>query len=312
MASNKTATTKRERSDVGFDVDEFLASTATQGTNLDSIILGIDEAGRGPAFGDMVYCGAYIPLRDHAKLIEAGAMDSKMLTEASRETCRTKLENIPTLVAIERPLSPQYIADTMYSRGGRNLNTISHETAVEIIREATLRAGGKLCGVYIDTVGPPESYQRMLQGRFPHLNITVAKKADSTYPIVSAASIFAKTTRDRSIAELSAKHGHLGSGYPADPYTVKFMKQHVHRVFGFPPEYGFVRHSWGPIASIARTACIPMSWAHEEEKDGQPTASATKNMRRLDQMHTHRRDMVFSSPGMLGLSVSTDSLASLS
>ena len=66
----------------------------------------------------------------------------------------------------------------MYSRVKYNLNEISHDSAIGLIRKA-LEAGVKVAEVYVDTVGPPEKYEAKLQRLFPEIAVTVAKKADS-------------------------------------------------------------------------------------------------------------------------------------
>jgi ribonuclease H2 subunit A len=106
-----------------------------------------------------------------------------------------------------------------------NLNLISHDSAAGLVRR-TLALGVNVCKVFVDTVGDPEKYQAKLSGMFPSIEFKVAKKADSLFPCVSAASICAKVVRDRDIkawqpSESNQAHTAvaLGSGYPADPNT---------------------------------------------------------------------------------------------
>ena len=47
----------------------------------------------------------------------------------------------------------------------RNLNKISHDTAIGLIDEA-LKEGNNITEVYVDTVGIPESYQKKLEDYF--------------------------------------------------------------------------------------------------------------------------------------------------
>ncbi len=58
-------------------------------------ILGIDEAGRGPVLGPMVYAAAYCP-KTHIKALNAlGADDSKQLTAEQREGLLEKISGAP-------------------------------------------------------------------------------------------------------------------------------------------------------------------------------------------------------------------------
>ncbi len=87
--------------------------------------------------------------------------------------------------------------------------------------------------VLLDAPGHPsaiDEYLNRLTNRLELKNkpdVLAEPGADDTYPIVSAASIIAKTTRDRRIEQLQERFGDLGSGYPSDPTTRAFLKNHL-------------------------------------------------------------------------------------
>lgn len=176
------------------------------GVDEEHYILGIDEAGRGPVIGPMVYTGAVIQLKEHDALVQCGVADSKQIDETRRNVCLTKMRtNLKSFADFTYVISPSDIAQDMLGTRGRTLNTLSHETAIKIIVDATLKLCGKLCAVFVDTVGSPESYCTKLQGRFPHLHVVVRSKADALFPVVSAASIVAKVSRDREIKLINTR-----------------------------------------------------------------------------------------------------------
>jgi ribonuclease H2 subunit A len=150
----------------------------------------------------------------------AGFDDSKKLTEETRERMFADIKSCDFLGWNVIVLSAKEISGGMLQRSPYNLNAMSHDTAEALIRQA-LADGVNLKRVFVDTVGDPERYEAKLSAKFPQITMTVRKKADSLFPIVSAASICAKVTRDVVIkqwqyseADIVTK-GNMGSGYPA-------------------------------------------------------------------------------------------------
>lgn len=246
------------------------------------VMLGIDEAGRGPALGPMVYGTAFYPLKLKDEMSKMEFADSKQLTEEKRDKLFEKMcgklqDKIGWSVDI---LSPNLISNSMLKRSKYNLNELSHDTAIGLIRRV-IDAGVLVKEVYVDTVGPPEKYEAKLKKLFPGVKIKVAKKADSLYPVVSAASICAKVIRDKCITDWKFVEKlddelisfNYGSGYPGDPKTKEFLRLSMDKVFGFP---SFIRFGWSTAYSILDKDAIPCNFEEEEdEEDTENTPSVT-------------------------------------
>ncbi|KAF9354727.1 DNA replication licensing factor mcm8 [Mortierella sp. AD094] len=243
-------------------------------------ILGVDEAGRGPVLGPMVYGICYCPLSKADELANLGFADSKTLKEDERDNLLEVIMSRPDLIGWSvRVLSPMDISNSMLRKEKYNLNALAHDTTIQLIRE-TLASGVNLREVYVDTVGPPESYQRKLENLFPSITkIVVAKKADSKYPIVSAASICAKVSRDDVLRHwIFAESGmedtisrQFGSGYPSDPKTVSWLKSNMDPIFGYP---NIVRFSWQTCKTLLDTSGKTVRWPDDDESNSQPRISA--------------------------------------
>ncbi len=79
-----------------------------------------------------------------------------------------------------------------------------------------------------------------------HHRLTLSAQADSLFPIVSAASICAKVTRDTELAHWKFSEKvqpdlDFGCGYPGDEKTKSWLLKNFDPVFGFS---GLVRFSW--------------------------------------------------------------------
>ncbi|PIL35590.1 hypothetical protein GSI_02318 [Ganoderma sinense ZZ0214-1] len=236
--------------------------------------LGVDEAGRGPVLGPLVYGVAYCPMAYKEELEGLGFTDSKTLTAQVRSSLLETLGSDPTNLGC-----PKAISAGMLKRPPTNLNQQSQNATVLLIREV-LAKGIQLSEVYVDALGKTTTYEAYLSSLFPDISFTVQAKADLNFKIVGAASVAAKVTRDAWIEgwvyeektpahELvqskffrnpshpsegkqkesgkQLKGGWLeetGSGYPSDPKTQAWIKGSLEPTFGYP---SFVRFSWATV-----------------------------------------------------------------
>lgn len=208
-------------------------------------VAGVDEAGRGPLLGPMVIAIASISREKEELLVRMGVRDSKALTPSRRRALRALLERVLDYYAV-RVVEPAEV-DEAVSKG--QLNLLEARIIAELVRRAASEV--ELEVVYVDSPDPvPERFERLLTSLIGEgVRVVAENGADAKYVVVGAASIIAKTERDRIVEELKRKYGDFGSGYPSDPKTREFAERWL-REHGEPPP--FARKSWSTWSALAR------------------------------------------------------------
>ncbi len=205
-------------------------------------IAGVDEAGRGPVLGPLVIAGVILKQNDLDNLVKAGLTDSLIVAKKKREILFQEIleKAISHYVVI---IQPEEI-DTN-KENGINLNQTEIKAIITILQ--TLKDWST---VYIDACD--RNTQKMEAIITDQVNGKVIAEhfADLKYPVVSAASIIAKVTRDREIEKAHQQLGvDFGSGYPSDPKTIKFLQKYYQEHKELPK---IARKSWETSKRIIR------------------------------------------------------------
>jgi len=206
------------------------------------MICGVDEAGRGPVIGPLVVAG--VTFKDDYILIENNVRDSKTVSPKRR----SELAKIIKDNAISYEIIKISAADIDDLRKIMTLNEIE----VNVFSKVIDKLKPKICFVDaadVNDIRFGSNIQLRLKNK---TNIISKHKADEIYPIVGAASILAKTIRDKEIFEISRLLEKkidcpMGSGYPSDLVTKNFLNKWYKKYKNFPP---YVRVSWKTTQNI--------------------------------------------------------------
>ena len=204
------------------------------------LILGIDDAGRGPVIGPMILAGCLVDEEIELEFKKLGVKDSKKLTPRRREMLAEIIKK--RAITFEITLThPNEI--TSKNHEGINLNKIEAQKSAEIINKIN-KGQGKI-NIYVDCPSPNiKAWQKVLEGYIENpdnLEIHCEHKADVNHVSCSAASIIAKTTRDAEIEKIKKLVGvDFGSGYSSDPVTCKFLQDYSEK----HKKDGIFRETW--------------------------------------------------------------------
>ncbi|HEY4510968.1 MAG TPA: ribonuclease HII [Candidatus Paceibacterota bacterium] len=174
--------------------------------------IGIDEVGRGPLAGPVAVGAVMVPQNFDARFFR-GIRDSKRLSERAREEWYEKIQS----AARERKL---VYAVSLVSHSVIDTKGISFAISSALCR--TLRiieAKPRACRIFLD--GGLHAPQNFV---FQETII----KGDTLVPLISAAAIMAKVTRDRLMKRMAKRH--RGYGFE------------IHKGYGTPAHLRAIRH----------------------------------------------------------------------
>lgn len=191
------------------------------------MILGIDEAGRGPWAGPLVVGAVVLGCEID------GLNDSKKLTKKRRE----QLE----LIILEKAQAAAI--------GWVSAAELDEVGMSEALRLATRRAVEQITVPYHEIIidGTINFLRDTPKGDY----VTILPKADALIPSVSAASIIAKVARDRYMTELGEKHPEYGFKNHAG-YGVAKHRETIERI-GVIDEH---RLSFAPLQKYRETPTV--------------------------------------------------------
>jgi ribonuclease HII len=184
----------------------------------------------------MVVAG--IGVSSEERLADLGVKDSKLLSPRERERLYVQIRKRCKVATVT--IAAQEI-DAI--RNEMTMNAcVARAHAQVIAKLSPTRAYVDACDVNC------LRYAEMVKAHLPlSCEIVSEHHADEKFLVVSAASIVAKVVRDREIKKIAKRYGEIGSGYPSDPVTIRWLTNYIGQHPSPPP---IARRSWKTVGAL--------------------------------------------------------------
>jgi ribonuclease HII len=218
-----------------------------QSFGVDAIVMGIDEAGRGPLAGPVFAAAVSAPLDRAADLLANGwkaVNDSKKLSPAKRDALAAVIKTTPGCTFAIASASALEIDQSNILRA---THLAMRRAALSLAEKLGMPQPPPAPPTHLSPFTlPPSPFRILVDGLpvktlpFPSKNLV---KGDAKSLFIAAASILAKTARDAYCLEMDAQYPGYGfavhKGYPTPAHFAALER------LGPCPEH---RQSFGPVA----------------------------------------------------------------
>jgi ribonuclease HII len=199
---------------------------------------GVDEAGKGPVLGSMFAAAVQAP----REALPDGIDDSKRLSDTRREELADRLRGDDRISVGIAEITPERI-------DAGNMNDLTVAAHAEALAEVAEDGDAGLCDA--GDVDADRFASRVADRLDAEVSLAAEHRADESDELVGAASILAKSARERHVATLAERFGDVGSGYPSDPTTRTFLREYVAET-GVLPDCA--RRSWSTCEDVLAAA----------------------------------------------------------
>ena len=209
-------------------LQDFDKSTAIQYET--DILIGIDEAGRGPLAGPVVACACYVP--PSLTIYFSDVNDSKKITAKKREEVLARMRHLGVL----------------YGVGFASTREIDRLNILQATFLAMRRACAKFTGIPFPLV--------LVDGPHPVKGLNLRQIAvvdgDAKSLNIAAASIVAKVARDKYMETVDKLYPQYGFAAHKGYGTATHLE--ALRKYGPCPQH---RRSFGPVRAVLQPSLLP-------------------------------------------------------